>query len=102
MRKSRIWAIGLAAMLAWVNLAASQEKPKRPAPPRLAEGVKVLRDLQYVEGGHERNRLDLYLPEKAEGRLPARRCERSPRPASGPLPAESCENTATVDVKHPL
>ena len=30
----------------------------------------VLRDLQYVEGGHERNRLDLYLPEKAEGRLP--------------------------------
>ena len=35
-----------------------------------SEGVKVLRDLQYVEGGHERNRLDLYLPEKAEGRLP--------------------------------
>ena len=32
-------------------------------------------DLQYVEGGHERNRLDLYLPEKApendqHGRLP--------------------------------
>ena len=27
-------------------------------------------DLEYVEGGHERNRLDLYLPEKAEDRLP--------------------------------
>ena len=53
-----------------VNLAVSQERPKRPAPPRLPEGVKVLRDLPYVEGGHERNRLDLYLPEKAEGRLP--------------------------------
>ncbi len=62
--------IGLAAMLAWVTLAASQERPKRPAAPKLPAGVKVLRDLQYVEGGHERNRLDLYLPEKAEGRLP--------------------------------
>ena len=62
--------IGLAAMLAWVNLAVSQERPKRPAAPKLPAGVKVLRDLQYVEGGHERNRLDLYLPEKAEGRLP--------------------------------
>ena len=29
-----------------------------------------LGDLAYVEHGHERNRLDLYLPEKAEGRLP--------------------------------
>ena len=38
--------------------------------PRLPEGVKVLRDLPYVEAGHERNRLDLYLPEKAKGRLP--------------------------------
>ena len=70
MRLTRIWAIGLAAMLAWVNLAASQEQPKRPAPPRLPKDVKALRDLPYVEGGHEQNRLDLYLPEKADGRLP--------------------------------
>jgi acetyl esterase/lipase/ubiquinone biosynthesis protein UbiJ len=35
-----------------------------------ATGTKVLRDLAYVEGGHERNRLDLYLPERAAGRLP--------------------------------
>ena len=33
-------------------------------------GVKEHRDLVYVEGGHERNKLDLYLPEKAEGPLP--------------------------------
>ncbi len=33
-------------------------------------GVKEHRDLVYVEGGHERNKLDLYLPEKAEGTLP--------------------------------
>ena len=67
MKLTRILVIGLAVFLAWVNLAVSQE---RPAPPKLPEGVRVLRNLQYVEGGHERNRLDLYLPEKAEGRLP--------------------------------
>lgn len=33
-------------------------------------GVRVLRDLAYVADGHERQRLDLYLPEKAEGPLP--------------------------------
>ena len=70
MKLMRNWVIGLAAMLAWANLAASQERPKQPAAPKLPAGVKVLRDLQYVEGGHERNRLDLYLPEKAEERLP--------------------------------
>ena len=70
MKLTRIWVIGLAAMLAWANLAVPQERPKRPAPPRVPEGVRTLRDLQYVEGSHERNRLDLYLPEKAEGRLP--------------------------------
>src|SRR5208282_1821342 len=34
------------------------------------EGTKVLRDLDYVKDGHERHKLDLYLPEKAEGALP--------------------------------
>lgn len=33
-------------------------------------GVRVLRDLAYIENGHERNRLDLYLPEKSDGPLP--------------------------------
>ncbi|MDZ4403790.1 prolyl oligopeptidase family serine peptidase [Prosthecobacter sp.] len=33
-------------------------------------GVKSHRDLVYVEGGHERHKLDLYLPEKAVGPLP--------------------------------
>jgi acetyl esterase/lipase len=37
----------------------------RPRPPvAVPPGVQVLRDLEYVHGGHERNRLDLYLPEK--------------------------------------
>lgn len=35
----------------------------------LPENVKALRDLEYVPGGHERQKLDLYLPEQAaEGR----------------------------------
>ena len=34
------------------------------------QGVRIVRDLEYVQGGHERNRLDLYLPEKADRPLP--------------------------------
>ncbi len=70
MKLTRIWAIGLVVTLAWLNLAVSQEQPNRPAAPKLPAGFRVLRDLQYVDGGHERNRLDLYLPENADGRLP--------------------------------
>ena len=70
MKLTRIGTVGLTVVLAWVNLAAAQERPKRPSPPRLPDGVKVLRDLPYVEGGHERNRLDLYLPKRVDGRLP--------------------------------
>jgi len=46
------------------NLAAAQQHSGPPT------GVRVLRNLSYVEGGHDQNRLDLYLPEKVEGRLP--------------------------------
>ncbi len=61
-----ICLFGLATMLAVVNPAAAQQPSARPMPP----GVKALRDLPYVENGHEPNRLDLYLPEKADGKLP--------------------------------
>ncbi len=43
----------------------AQEKPGR-----VPEGTKVERNLEYVKDGHERNKLDLYLPEKADGPLP--------------------------------
>lgn len=39
-------------------------------PARLPEGARAHRDLAYVEGGHERHKLDLYLPAKAQGPLP--------------------------------
>ncbi|MCX7007984.1 MAG: alpha/beta hydrolase, partial [Kiritimatiellaeota bacterium] len=47
-----------------VALAAVAQTPSR------LEGVKTLRDLAYVSSGHERQKLDLYLPEKAEAPLP--------------------------------
>lgn len=46
--------------------AAPQKNQPSPLPP----GVRVLRDLEYVAHGHERNRLDLYLPKQAASSLP--------------------------------
>ncbi len=67
---------GLIALLPAATFAAglkTQAVPKaarsRPAA-ALPEGVRVLRDLEYVPNGHERNRLDLYLPEKTSHPLP--------------------------------
>ena len=37
---------------------------------RIPAGVKALRDLVYVTNGHERQKLDLYVPENANGPLP--------------------------------
>jgi acetyl esterase/lipase len=36
----------------------------------LPEGTKVHRNVEYVKGGHQRQRLDLYVPAKADGPLP--------------------------------
>ena len=63
MRLTRICVGALVVMLAWAGPVVSQEQSA-------ASGVRVLRDLPYVEGGHEQQRLDLFLPAKAEGVLP--------------------------------
>ncbi len=39
-------------------------------PARLPEGVQAHRDLAYVDNGHERHKLDLFLPAQAQGPLP--------------------------------
>jgi acetyl esterase/lipase len=46
--------------------------PARGAPPapRVPEGAKAHRDMTYVANGHERHKLDLFVPEKADGPLP--------------------------------
>ncbi|MBM3837629.1 MAG: alpha/beta hydrolase [Verrucomicrobia bacterium] len=49
--------------------APQRENPQgRPTPtqPALPDGARTFRDLEYVPGGHERQKLDLYLPK--EGR----------------------------------
>jgi acetyl esterase/lipase len=62
--------LGLAGLvLLSAALAASAQQALAQAP-SLPEGTKLLRDLAYVPGGHERQKLDLYLPAKAEGKLP--------------------------------
>jgi acetyl esterase/lipase len=45
-------------LLASSSLALAQAPAAAPLP----QGTKVLKDLAYVEGGHERQKLDLYLP----------------------------------------
>ena len=52
-----------------VIVAVSVAQAQRPAT-RLPDGTTAHRDLEYVKGGHERQRLDLYTPEKADGPLP--------------------------------
>lgn len=49
---------------------APKARPSAPPPLRVPEGVKAYRDLAYVANGHERHKLDLYVPEKAEKLLP--------------------------------
>ena len=61
----RLLVLGVAMFLG-TGLTSGQQNSVRRAPKPVAlMGVQVVRDLEYVPGGHERNRLDLYLPEKA-------------------------------------
>jgi len=48
----------------------NQRKAQPPGPPQPPPGVKALRDLAYVPHGHERQKLDLYLPQQPAGALP--------------------------------
>lgn len=52
--------VPVAALLA--SLSAFAQTPQ----PRLPEGTQVLRDVEYVPGGHERQKLDLYVPKDAK------------------------------------
>lgn len=62
MSTSRFFLLPLLTVASLAQEAAST--PPVPA------GVRALRDLAYVENGHARQKLDLYLPEKSEGPLP--------------------------------
>jgi acetyl esterase/lipase len=64
MKPMHLLRLALAPLLALAALA------QNPAPLAAPTGVKAHRDLAYVENGHARQKLDLYLPEKADGPLP--------------------------------
>jgi acetyl esterase/lipase len=51
-------------------MCAATSVSAQPGKPKLPEGTKVHSNLEYVKDGHERQKLDLYVPEKAEGPLP--------------------------------
>lgn len=69
-RTIRRWCGGLAllsATLGALPATAQQEQAKRP---RLPDGVKAERDLEYARAGDAKLLLDLYLPEKDDGPRP--------------------------------
>ena len=47
---------------------AQSETTQRPRPPQPPPRVSAYRDLAYVENGHQRQKLDLYLPNQGENR----------------------------------
>lgn len=57
----------LAAAFVIAGFAQAQTPAGKPFFP---DGVKALRDLAYVENGHARQKLDLYVPERATNALP--------------------------------
>jgi acetyl esterase/lipase len=65
MMRLRCFLALIAILVGSTPLTAQQP---RPSAPPLPEGVRALRDLAYVaEGGHERQRLDLFLPAEPKG-----------------------------------
>ncbi|WP_218280039.1 hypothetical protein [Verrucomicrobium spinosum] len=42
----------------------------QPLSAQTSPGVTAHRDLEYVADGHERHKLDLYLPAKVDGKVP--------------------------------
>jgi acetyl esterase/lipase len=65
------WALTVVvALVSQTQAAAQPPAPKRPNRASVPDNVRALRDLPYVRDGHERQKLDLYLPKDAGGPLP--------------------------------
>src|SRR5260370_39954354 len=67
MKRQGWWLLALVLLTGLTPGTRGQRPAQRP---RFPEGTKSLRDLEYVKGGHERQKLDLYLPEKSDDPLP--------------------------------
>lgn len=70
------WAVWCAPAAVGQETGKEAVRPAQPVQaqaergPRWPEGTEVFRDLEYVPGGHERQKLDIYVPPAAEGALP--------------------------------
>ena len=65
MNTTRRLLIRLTALLSFLAMTTHAQQPpqRRPqGPPPLPEGVRALRDIEYVPGGGKAQSLDLYLP----------------------------------------
>lgn len=49
---------------------ANKGPQRRARRPNVPEGTRILRDITYIPDGHERQKLDLYLPRQNEGANP--------------------------------
>lgn len=66
MRPTPFLIVAAALMVATVPaVRAAEARGKMPPPPAVPPGVKAYRNLAYVPGGHERQVLDLFVPEQA-------------------------------------
>jgi len=62
-------AIFISITLAFILSVAVAQQPMQSVRPQVPEGAIIHRDLPYVSDGHERQKLDLYLP-KSDMKLP--------------------------------
>ena len=60
----------LTLLIGATTVAAQLPPTKMPPAPPVPAGVTAYRDLEYVTAGHPRQKLDLYVPDKAEQPLP--------------------------------
>jgi acetyl esterase/lipase len=65
----KLLSIFVSILFAFIAFVAFAQQPGQSARLQLPEGTIVHRDMPYVTDGHERQKLDLYLP-KAEEKLP--------------------------------
>jgi acetyl esterase/lipase len=74
MKTTLLVATALFASLLSSDLAAQEPPARSDRPPgngvRLPAGSRTFRNLEYIPGGHERQKLDLFLPDQTNQPLP--------------------------------
>jgi hypothetical protein len=88
--------VTILALLLCASAPLADAQPGRSVP--LPEGTKVLKDLAYGAGGHERQKLDLYLPPTGTRSRPSRSWSAGPFATTGrrspaPTPSRTSRRT---------